>query len=358
MKRTTQARPDGSRYPLLRGSAVRWSSAAALLLSTTTLGGCLVTHHGVATLRGAQPQQELVLDLPAVDLSAASDHAAVPQPDPLWTVWPEDAWLHGFTVEVVNGQGELLPAPILHHVKIMTPGNRELFSPIMLRLMGAGSETRAGDLPHSMGVPIQAGDSLLATAMVHNPFENAFSDVRVRVRLRYTPRVNAPSVMAVFPFFMHVTPPGEHSGYDLPPGRSERSWEARPAIGGRVIALGGHTHRYGTELRLEDVQTGRVLWRSTIRLDADGNVVSIPRSVYRWRRGIPLDPSRLYRVTAVFHNPTPDTLRDAGMGTVGGALRPAAAWPAADRIDELYLRDRASEEMGSGHHDHSHGHHH
>jgi hypothetical protein len=343
------------------GTAARLARTAASVMLPLSLGACLAASHGVASARGAAQQQEFVVELPAVDLPIPADHAdhhGGPQPEPYWTVSPASGWVHGFTVEVVNSRGDTVPRSVMHHVKLMRPDIRELFMPIMLRLVGAGSETREARMPHSIGFPIQAGDSLLATAMLHNPTGREHEGVRIRLRIHYTPSdERAPPVMA-YPFFLHVTPPDQHSGYDLPPGRSEKSWEASPAVAGRLLGLGGHIHRYGTELRLEEVGSGRVLWRARPRLDAEGHVVEVPRKVFVWSRGIRVHPDRLYRVTAVYDNPTGHTLVDAGMATIGGIVAPQQPWPRVDRAHPVYALDRARELVSrDDHHTHQHQHH-
>ncbi len=350
MQEAVVSKEERRRHFRRRGQ-LRAVLALPLALTVLPMGGCLAARHGLAKFERKPRQQEFTVELPPVDLAASSTHDAAPQPTPIWVRVPADGWMHGFALDVVDEAGSSLPYHLLHHVKLMTPGQRELFAPIMLRLVGAGAETRAGYIPHYLGYPLQAGDSLLATAMLHNPDGRDYRGVRVRVHLRYTPLPAAGSVTPVVPFFMHVTPPVGHSGYDLPPGRSERSWESRPAVAGRVLAFGGHIHRYGTELRLEHAATGKVLWRGKVRTDSAGHVVSIQRDVYKWSRGVRLDPGEVYRVTAVYDNPTGDTLRDAGMGTVAGIFRPTRAWPAVSRNDPLYARDRARElEAGHGHH--------
>lgn len=329
-----------------RGPQAIRAGNVALALLVLPLSGCLAARHSVSKLERKPKQHELLVELSSVDLPAAASHETSPQPAPSWTIVPADGWMHGFSVEVVDRDGRRLPEGLLHHVKLMTPGNRELFMPIMLRVVGAGSETRAGAIPHYMGYPMLAGDSILATAMVHNPGDTPFEGVRIRVRLHYTPNVARTSVAPVYPFFLHVTPPAAHSGYDLPPGRSERSWEATPAVAGRVLAFGGHIHRYGTELRFEDAISGKVLWRAKIRTDSSGNVISVPRQIFKWSRGVALDPARRYRVTAVYINPTGETRRDAGMGTVAGVFRPDRPWPAVNRADSIYVLDRSREVDG------------
>jgi hypothetical protein len=307
---------------------------------------CLAVDHGVYMLSRPQGVGMITIEFPPLHVPPAA--FAVDQPAPIWTLSPLDGWVHGFTIELTDANGDTVPSSLLHHVKVMTPGQRELFNPIMLRLVGAGGETRNGGVPRSLGFPIQKGDSLLATAMIHNNVETAFAEVRLRVRLEITPAMaTSPPPESVYPFYLHVTSATGHSEYDLPPGRSERSWETSPAVAGEVVGFGGHTHRYAVELRFEDVATGKLLWQSRIRNDADGNVLEIPRRIFAARRGPTLYPDRVYRLTAVYENPTGETIVDGGMGTMGGVLRPQQEWPAVNREDPLYILDRARE-LNSG----------
>jgi hypothetical protein len=350
----------GSRTPLHRSTAFSarapWLAAAcALLALTSSLAGCLAVSHGANSLRGTAPLHEFVVELPPVDLPATADHMNAPQPEPHWTVSPVGGWVHGFSVDVVDSRGDSVPSALMHHVKLMMPHRRELFMPIMLRVVGAGSETREARLPSSVGFPIQRGDSLLATAMLHNPTGRAHAGVRVRVRLHFSPEDAQPPAVIAYPFFLHVTPPEGHSGFDLPPGRSERSWEASPAVAGRILGLGGHIHRYGTELRLEDVSSGRVLWRARPRLDPDGYPVSIPRRSYIFSGGIEVRPDRQYRVTVVYDNPTGQFIPDGGMGTIGGIVATSQPWPEVDRTLPVYVLDRDRETNPEAGHHHHHG---
>jgi hypothetical protein len=328
-------------------------------LVPAALAACNAPQYGLAKFGAYAPQQEIVLELATLDLPARAGHAEAPQPSGLWVAAPESGWLHGFAVEVMKNGTEPAPRDVLHHIKVLAPGSRELFAPIALRLIGAGAETTEARLPSAWGVPFRAGDSLLVAAMVHNPGDEPLDGVRLRLRLRYSRADSRPPPADVYPFFLHVTPPGEHSGFDLPPGRSEHSWEGQPAVAVRILGLSGHLHRYGVELRLEDVTAGRLLWRVRPRTDGNGDIVSVPRTRFAWGRGIKLHPEHVYRVTAVYENPTDHTLMDAGMGTIGGVVLPSDRWPPVNRLDLLYRRDLAQEAAGGpGHQHRSHGHRH
>jgi hypothetical protein len=254
---------------------------------------------------------------------------------------PVSGWLRGYRTELVDANGDTLPSRLLHHMNLMTPDRRELFSPIMQRIAAAGQETAPVELPRMFGYPVSAGERVLMKAMVHNPTGVDYDSVRVRVRLRYTPDDVAIEPLHVFPFYLDVTPPAGLHSFDLPPGRSEWSWEGRPAVPARIAALGGHLHRHAVSLRFEDVTEGRVLWESAPSVDADGAVTAMPQDYVIRRLGIAIDPAHTYRLTAIYDNTTGDTIVDGGMGALGGIVLVDrdAAWPGIDPEDAQYVLD-------------------
>ncbi len=306
---------------------------------------------------GSEPQPpgssvvRYTVELTPVDLEPHADHHETPQPPALEVALPVGGMVKGFRVEVVDATGAPVPAGVLHHVQVFDPSRRDLFNPWMLRVVGAGGETGGGSVPWPFGYPVAEGDTLLVAAMLHNPTASAWTGVTVRVSLEFS-RGGPPGRRSVYPFFHHVTDPDSSSSYDLPPGRSEQSWEITPGIDGRILGLGGHLHRYGVEIRLEDMSRNRVLWTGTAILDEEGHVISVSRGTFALRGGIPLRSDRRYRVVAVHDNPTGRTLVGEGMGTLGGVILPArgTAWPQPDRSDPRYLADLEAQRSVGGHH--------
>jgi hypothetical protein len=223
----------------------------------------------------------------------------------------------------------------------------------MLRLGAAGPETKLVKVPPVVGYRLHRGDSLLVTAMLHNPTTTAYRQALVRVHLLYTPPVSWFRPVGVYPFYLDVMPPAGIHAYDLPPGHSEQSWEGRPVVGGRIVAVGGHLHRYGVALRLEDATAGQLLWEAKPTFDADGNVTHMPRK-YFLPTGLRIEPDHVYRLTAVYDNPTGDTLPGDGMGALGGAVVPDddAAWPRVARDNPVYRYDVKVTYGEHGHHPH------
>jgi len=172
---------------------------------------------------------------------------------------------------------------------------------------------------------------------------------------RIVPQVRA------YPWTMDVTSPlggdGGRHDFDLPAGRSSRSWEGSPRIAGTVVGMGGHVHDFATALLFEDVTAGKTIWRQAPVRDAAGRVLRVPVVRFtRWYRlGVHLKPSHTYRVTVFYDNPTGTRIPFGGMGSVAGLFVPdrGAAWPRADPRDPTYrsyidnlLSNMAGMEMG------------
>jgi hypothetical protein len=328
----------------------RWLAVAILL------AGVLVGAGGGST-------EEYTIELGPLFLPAGGGHDQIEQPRPLALELPVEGWLRGLAFDVVDQRGEPIPEA-LHHLNLIAPEQRELFSQIMLRIGAAGSETKPYGLPWFLGYPIRRGDSLLVTAMLHNPTSRAYHGVKVRVRLKLTPSTSWIRPLAIHPVYLDVMPPAGQHAFDLPPGRSTKSWEGRPAVAARLLAAGSHLHRYGTALRLEDLSTGKVIWEARPEIDDKGEVVGMPIR-YFLPFGVRLAPDRRYRITAEYDNPTGKVLVDGGMGALGGIVLPEASssWPGVARGDSVYLHDvRETTDASpspheSGHHQSAEHHH-
>jgi len=293
-------------------------------------------------------QGAITLELDPISLAASTsvgnedDHSAMAEATPAVAALPVDGWLEGYSVDLLDGSGRLLPHSLIHHVNLIVPQKRELFSPIMLRIGALGSETPAVSLPAVLGYRVHPGDTLLITAMLHNPTPRPQNGVRVRVHLSYRPADSWFHPVSIYPMYLDVMPPAGQKAYDLPAGHSEKSWEARPAVAGRILAVGGHLHRYATALRLDDVTEGRRIWATAPVTDSTGTPVDMPVKKFWWQLGLPIHPDHTYRLTAVYDNPTGHMIADGAMGALGGVILPddKTQWPAVNRSDPTYQLDK------------------
>ncbi len=256
---------------------------------------------------------------------------------------PKDAYLHAFRYEVVDGTGRVLPTELVHHINFIDPDHRELFLPISQRMVAAGKETGSQAMPWMLfGFPVAGGQRMVVSAMLHNPLAEDFTGVTVRFHFDYVAAGRPWPFFSVYPFQLDVAFPAGDKSFDLPPGRSSKSYEARPALAGRILAIGGHTHELAVGLKFEDVTTEEVIWEGQPIVDDAGTVVGMPVGRLYRKLGTRIDPSHVYRVTVTYGNPTSDTIPEGGMGVVGGIFRPdgGTTWPAADSTNQTYVLDR------------------
>jgi hypothetical protein len=292
----------------------------------------------------------LVLELAPVTIPTAQMVETPARAVPL----PVDGWLQGYAVDLIDANGHPLSHGLIHHVNLIAPERRELFSPIMLRIGAVGAETPAVELPRLFGFRVRPGDTLLVTAMLQNPTGHEITGARVIVRMPFASAGGWWHPISIYPMYMDVMPPAGPKSYDMPAGHSEQSWSARPAVAGRILGIGAHVHKYATTLRFEDATTHHVIWSARPIMDRSGEPVDMPLRTYWWRLGLPLDPTHEYRLTAVYENPTGHVIPMGAMGALGGVFLPdrPTAWPRVDRASPQYVLDlhftTTSEPMAMG----------
>jgi hypothetical protein len=305
-------------------------------------------------------RDEIVIEMPPIDLPAGLAHehghdGGHDHGDPMAAVrpgfppvslvtMPVSGAIYGFRVEMVDSAGQPLPSVLLHHLNFIDPFHRELFLPISRRMIAAGKETGSQDLPWLLfGLPVREGQQLVINGMLHNPTTTSYRQVRTRLVLNFTRASRPWPFFSVFPWQLDVLFPVGDKSFDLPPGKSVMSYEARPALAGKVVAVGGHVHEHAVRISFIDATTGQVLWEGAPRVDSAGTVTGVPVGrLYRWNRiGAPITPDHVYRVTVEYNNPTGQVIPAGGMGVIGGLFAPdePEQWPAAVRTDSLYLMD-------------------
>jgi len=261
-------------------------------------------------------------------------------------------WLHGFSWFVHDASGNRLSNEMLHHVNIIDPDRRELFSPIARRIFAAGRETAAQTMPSIIGYPLIEGTRFLVVTMFSNPAPEP-KEVYLTVRLDRSDR-RWLKPLPIFPFHMDVMGPVGEKSFPLPPGKAVQNWEGSPAVDGRILGLGGHAHDYATLLKLEDLTTGDVLY-SVKPQQMNGRITGIPIAMPWKRGGIRVHKDHRYRATVEYDNTTDRPAPHGGMGVIGGIVLSSEQWPALDRHNRDYvtdLRNVISAPMRSGGHVH------
>jgi len=255
---------------------------------------------------------------------------------------PFAGWIHAYTWNVQDAQGNELPPRLLHHVHLIDPDSRELFAPTPRRFIAAGRETADVRLPSILGYPVAPNTRALVTSMFAPRPDASFDEVYLHLRLEYTPADDHGLIAprSLYPVYLDVMGPVGAKYFDLPPGMHQHSWEGSPAMGGRLLGLTAHLHDYADWIRLEDVTRGKVVWQATPERDSAGRVLGVPMTRLWWRGGIPIYADHTYRLTVQYTNPLDVPAPDAAMGVIGGVMvGDPDAWPEFDPNDPAYIAD-------------------
>lgn len=275
--------------------------------------------------------------------------------------WPIDGWFRGFRVDLVDAKGQPVPRHVMHHLIMVNFSRRQLLYSAAERLMGAGTETDEEiSVPKTIGVPMTPGMKLGMYVAWHNDTGKDLPGVFLKLTMLWTPKNQNPPPVNTLPIYMDVNlTVGGSNTFDVPPGKSSKAYEFSLPVGGRLLGVGGHMHDYGVGVRLEDVETGKVVTRVVATRDSAGKLIKVSRKLYGVSgEGLKLKANHKYRVVGEYDNPTGETLVKGAMAHIVGLFVPddMSKWPRIDPSDPTYQRDLASLQVRgemSGHGEHA-----
>lgn len=281
-------------------------------------------------------------DLPNMPADMAEMHHGSPQV--LRFDWPVDGGLRGFNLSMQDASGHELPRSVIHHLIAVNFDRRQIVYQMVERLFGWGKETDPVMLPAGVGVPLAKGEHLGVYAMWHNDTGRDIHNAYLKMTLAYIPKARLQN--PVFPLYVDVN---NHIGgvttFDVPPGKSTRSYEFEFPLSGRLIGIGGHLHDYGVAVRFEDAETGKVLVRLKSDRNDKGEISKVGRFIWGFHEeALPIEANHKYRVVAEYDNPTGKLIEQGGMGHINGVFSPddIAQWPVLDLSNPEVQRDIAA----------------
>jgi hypothetical protein len=276
--------------------------------------------------------------------------------------WPVTGWFRGFRVELADAQGNVVPPHVMHHMIMVNFSRRQLLYSAAERLMGTGTETGEVSVPKTIGVPMKPGMKLGMYIAWHNDTGKDLEGVHLKLTMLWTPQNQNPQPVNALPIYMDVNlTVGGTNTFDVPPGKSTKAYEFTLPVGGRLLGVGGHMHDYGSGVRLEDVETGKVLTQVKAQRDAQGKLVKVSRKLFGVSgEGLRLKAQHRYRVVGEYDNPTGELRVKGAMASMVGLFVPdnMKRWPTVDPRDATYQRDLASLEVRGAASGSREGHHH
>jgi hypothetical protein len=240
----------------------------------------------------------------------------------------------------------------MHHMIMVNFSRRQLLYSAAERLMGTGTETGDVSVPKTIGVPMKPGMDLGMYIAWHNDTGRDLQGVQMKLIMLWTPKNQNPPPVNALPIYMDVNlTVGGTNTFDVPPGKSSKGYEFTLPTGGRLLGVGGHMHDYGSKVRLEDAESGKVLTEVVATRTREGKLVKMSRKLFGVSgKGLRLKANHRYRVVGNYDNPTGEVLVKGAMASLVGLFVPddIKQWPAIDPRDPTYRRDLASLEVRGG----------
>jgi len=201
-------------------------------------------------------------------------------------------------------------------------------------------------VPRTIGVPLSTGSRLGFYINWHNSTGRDLEGVSLKLTLLWTPANQNPRPANAMPIYMDVNLTiGGTNTFDVPPGKSSKAYEFTMPVGGKLLGVGGHLHDYGSSVRLEDAESGKVLTTVVATRTADGKVTKISRRLFGVTgAGLALKANHRYRVVGSYDNPTGKLIPSGAMAHMVGLFVPddLARWPAINPDDPTFQKDMAS----------------
>jgi len=267
--------------------------------------------------------QVLTVHLGPVDLLANTSHHATPQPPEQTFSVPIDGWLTAYHPRLVDDAGRPLPGRLLHHVAVYNLNRSDLLCPAKPEhIFGAGSEMTDWPAQPGFGYQVRRGDRIRVSTMFHNPTNQSYPKTFLELRIDYVSQDASTPPQNIYPAWFDVKECG-NSSYDLKPGLNVNSGQFTLAFAGVLIGVGGHLHDYGRRVELVDATRNETIATIDSKLDAQGHLSSIPIVTFKARRGFPLKPGEIVRVTATYNNPTGKPIPEGAMGIAVGYFLPS-----------------------------------
>lgn len=175
-------------------------------------------------------------------------------------------------------------------------------------------------LPKPLGYDVRAGDSLMVVITVAAPLVEALGSVTLQVTVDYEPVELRMSRLAVLPMGlgMQADVVADETVGEV---GAHRRWDWTQEMSGRLLAISGSMLDAARELRLEDAQSGAVLWWTVFPSRA-GHPTS-EHALQCIRLGVVLEAGRSYRLTVISPGEAQAGQRDSGADVVHALLLPS-----------------------------------
>ena len=219
--------------------------------------------------------------------------------------FPEDLWVLGYRVEMVDASGNQLSQELQCHTFL---GTSVPVHDVHEQVVGIFSDGYTSDiqLPPGFGIFFKKGEPILWTPMFNNRNpEGAQVDMKLSldvIRANHLPPGVTLELKPLTTTFHTIRETDSSDLYFVPPGKDIRETTFKLPFVGKIHLIGTHIHPYGRSIELINVTRNRSVWKAVGRRDRSGRLVKMP--VYVNSEGYDVGADDQFKLVAVYENPT------------------------------------------------------
>ena len=210
----------------------------------------------------------------------------------------EPVWIVGYRTEVLDARNEHPRENYLCHTFF---GDRRVTQHDDSEMLAIYSDAFTPEvrLPEGFGFRLAAGDAFHWMPLFNNRQEQP---VRIRMKGVISVIREKDRSKPLRPLYSTLRSVNTPHLFFVQPGRHEFQKSFEAPFDGRIHFIGTHIHPHGVSIELYDITHGRLVWRSTRKLDGAGEMIAM--DTFESESGYAVKPGDQFRITAVYDNAT------------------------------------------------------
>jgi hypothetical protein len=214
--------------------------------------------------------------------------------------FPEDLWLVGYEIGMIDRAGNALPRELQCHTFLGTSMPAHHSHEEVAGIFSDGYTTKL-DLPRGFGIFFKAGEKILWNPMFNNRNpQRAMASMRLTLNIVRARNLGSLKLKELNTTFRTIKDPTDL--YFVSPGKDVRETTFTLPFRGTIHVIGTHIHPFGVSIELINLTRNEPVWKAVGRSDEHQQLVSMP--VYSSPQGYSVNPGDRFKMVAVYQNPT------------------------------------------------------
>jgi hypothetical protein len=214
--------------------------------------------------------------------------------------FPEDLWLVGYEIGLIDRAGNPLPREFQCHTFLGTSMPAHHSHEEVTGIFSDGYTSKL-NLPSGFGIFFRAGEKIIWNPMFNNRnSQRAVASMRLTLDTVRARNLGGLKLKALNTTFRTIQDPTDL--YFVSPGKDIRETTFKLPFNGKIHVIGTHIHPFGISIELVNLTRNESVWLAVGERDRNDRLVSMP--VYSSREGYSVKSEDNFKLVAIYQNPT------------------------------------------------------